>query len=210
MRWFILYLLILSLHANILAESLPGSKILSSVPDVRQCTDYSCGASALQAILFYWGCEYREMTLVEMLHTSPENGTHPNDILRVAKELEFQVELKETLQIKDLEESIDQGIPVIICCQAWRDEEDKSKPWKEVWESGHYMIVIGYDETQLYFEDPSLLGSRGIIPKAEFLDRWHDYEGDSPLDDADRKYCQAGIFIKGKAISEVPRFMYVE
>lgn len=185
-------------------------KMLVSVPDVRQCTEYSCGASALQAVLFYWGQEYREMTLMTMLHTTPENGTHPNDILRVAKELGLEANIKENLTLADLEKAIDRGIPVIVCCQAWRDEEDFEKSWTEVWESGHYMVVIGYDQSNIYFEDPSLMGSRGVIPRSEFMDRWHDYEGDVPLDPSDRKYCQAGIFIQGEKAADLIPVMYVE
>jgi len=49
----------------------------------------------------------------------------------------------------------------------------------------------------MYFEDPSLLGVRGTIPRAEFIDRWHDYEGEPPLDPTDRTYTHAALFIKG-------------
>lgn len=41
--------------------------------------------------------------------------------------------------------------------------------------SGHYVVVIGYDGGYLYFEDPWILGSIAYIPKGEFLERWHDY-----------------------------------
>ena len=59
------------------------------------------------------------------------------------------------------------------------------------------MVLLAMDSGDLYFEDPSLLGSRGKIPRSEFVDRWHDYEGQEPLDPTDRKYVHAAIFIKG-------------
>jgi hypothetical protein len=41
----------------------------------------------------------------------------------------------------------------------------------------------------VFVEDPSLLGSRGVIPRAEFEERWHDVEGDG------RKYFGLGLYI---------------
>jgi predicted double-glycine peptidase len=41
----------------------------------RQGTEYSCGASALQAVLSYWGKDVGEQELMQRLHTSPETGT---------------------------------------------------------------------------------------------------------------------------------------
>lgn len=34
------------------------------------------------------------------------------------------------------------------------------------------MIAIGYDDDNIYFEDPAIFG-KGYIPKKEFLKRWH-------------------------------------
>ena len=84
---------------------------------------------------------------------------------------------------------------VIVDLQAWRDRTDL--PWTETWDDGHYMVLLGMDGENLYFEDPSLLGSRGTIPRSEFIDRWHDYEGDPPLDPTDRKYVRMAIFLRG-------------
>ncbi len=43
----------------------------------RQVTEYSCGACALQAILSYWGRDVDEAHLMEILHTTSEEGTLP-------------------------------------------------------------------------------------------------------------------------------------
>jgi predicted double-glycine peptidase len=60
------------------------------------------------------------------------------------------------------------------------------------------VIVLGLDADSVYVEDPSLLGCRGIIPRAEFLERWHDYEGRPPFDAGRRVYMRMGIFIEGR------------
>jgi uncharacterized protein len=173
------------------AASLP----FASVPDVRQSTGYTCGAAALQAVLAYWGIEEREDRLAARLHSTPEAGTHPDDIVRGARELGLTAEIREGLDLADLARALADGRAVIVDLQAWRDREDR--PWTETWDDGHYMVLLGLDSANLYFEDPSLLGARGVIPRAEFVDRWHDYEGESPLDASDRKYVHMAIFLKG-------------
>jgi uncharacterized protein len=176
--------------------------LLAGVPDVRQSTGYSCGASALQAVLAYWGIPEREDRLVARLHSTPQMGTHPGDIVRGAREFGLKAELREGLNLEDLEAALVKGVTVIVDLQAWRTEE--SRPWTELWEDGHYMVLLGTDRQNLYFEDPSLLGSRGFIPRQEFLDRWHDYEGDPPLDASDRKYVHMAIFIQGNRPAAAP------
>ena len=178
------------------AKALPSlPSVFSAVPDVRQSTGYTCGAAALQAVLAYWGTAEREDRLAARLHSTPEAGTHPLDILRVAREFGLSAELREGLDLADLERALAGGTTVIVDLQAWRERADV--PWTETWDDGHYMVLLAMDAGNLYFEDPSLLGARGTIPRAEFIDRWHDYEGDPPLDTTDRTYVRMAIFIKG-------------
>jgi len=174
----------------------PADLPFAAVPDVRQSTGYSCGAAALQAVLAYWGIEEREDRLIARLHTTPEAGTHPDDIVRGARELGLTADLREGLDLADLERALAGGTSIIVDLQAWRDRADA--PWAETWDDGHYMVLLGLDAANLYFEDPSLLGARGVIPRAEFVDRWHDYEGDPPLDPSDRRYVRMAIFLKGR------------
>jgi uncharacterized protein len=179
-----------------LAASLPSSlSAFAAIPDVRQSTGYTCGVAALQAVLAYWGISEREDRLAVRLRSTPENGTHPLDILRVAREFGLTAELREGLALTDLEAALGSGTTVIVDLQAWRARTDA--PWTETWDDGHYMVLLAMDADALYFEDPSLLGARGVIPRAEFVDRWHDYEGDAPLDPTDRKYVHMAIFLEG-------------
>jgi len=60
--------------------------LLAGVPDVRQSTGFSCGAAALQAVLAHWGIHEREDRLIARLRSTPEKGTHPDDIVRGARE----------------------------------------------------------------------------------------------------------------------------
>lgn len=161
-------------------------KVLN-LADVRQATGYTCGVSALQTILFYYGIEYRENTLAEFAGSNPDEGTPPKGILKAVEQVniedgtKFTAEIKQNATIGDIEKLIDQEIPVIVDIQAWRDTDNQAE-WKEDWVDGHYVVALGYDKNNLYFEDPLLINSVGSIPKTEFLERWHDYEGSDDYD----------------------------
>ncbi|MHB8095913.1 MAG: C39 family peptidase [Candidatus Aminicenantales bacterium] len=184
--------------------------LLESVPDVRQSTAYSCGAAALQAVLCYWGIEAREDSLMKALGTNEEAGTSPDNILRVAGENGLQASIREGMTLEDLERSVRAGIPVIADIQAWMDTPESGFSWAGEWEDGHYVIVLGIDERNVYVEDPSLLGTRGVIPRPEFVDRWHDYEGAPPHDATDRDYIRAGIVIMGREALSRPLYTRVD
>lgn len=161
-------------------------KVLN-LPDVRQATPYTCGVSALQAVLFYYGIQYREGTLAEYAGTTAEEGTPPDGIEKAVKKIngenntKLTTEVKQNADISDVEKLIDAETPVIVNLQAWKDADNKAA-WKNDWIDGHYVVAIGYDSKNLYFEDPSLMGSVGSIPQSEFLNRWHDYKGTGAYD----------------------------
>ena len=178
---------ILFLGSLVCAQAL--GQTLLAVPDTRQSTNYSCGAAALQAVLAYYGKEVREDQLMRQLGSDPEQGSSPGAIVRVARSYGLLADLRQSMQIEDLQQLVRDGFPTIVCAQAWRES---SQPWSEDWDDGHYLVVIGVDKERVYFEDPSLLGSRGQILRAEFLSRWHDVEGDGT------RYLQAGIVLRGK------------
>jgi uncharacterized protein len=179
--------------------------ILNAVPDVNQRTRYSCGAASLQAVLKYWGFCVEESDLMDQLHTTPDRGTAPEDVVAVASTYGLEASLSQNLTVDDLKESIKSKIPVIIVAQAWNGYEEKGiwvkvtpDRWEDVWNDGHYMIVIGIDSRNVYFEDRSLLGTRGAIPIDEFLTRWHYCFGGADPDDPKRVYIHPGIFILGE------------
>ena len=58
------------------------SKSFRLLKRTRQTTEYSCGPSALQSVLSYWGKEVDETELMKLLHTTAEEGTYPDDIAR--------------------------------------------------------------------------------------------------------------------------------
>lgn len=178
-----------------LSANVTSAAILSGVPDTRQSTEYSCGAAALQAVLGYWGRDIGEEDLREMLNTNPDSGTYPDDIIRTAQELGLKPEYGENLTLADIEASVRKGVPVIVDCQAWRSVSEQNESWADIWGDGHWMVIIGLDEENVYFEDPYILGTRGFMPRQEFLERWHNPRGLDPLDTV--KQLHVGIFVQG-------------
>ncbi len=170
---------------------------LLAVPDVYQSTAYSCGASAVQSVLAYWGTEVHENDLWQALGTTERLGTSPENMLRVLQSYGLKAQMHEGTTVGEIRESLHRGVPVILDIQAWPDSPLQGASWDRNWEDGHYVIAIGLDDANLYVEDPSLLGCRGYIPLSELESRWHDYEGDPPYSVSKRSYTRLGIFAEG-------------
>ncbi|HWQ20504.1 MAG TPA: C39 family peptidase [Methanotrichaceae archaeon] len=171
------------------------SPLFLQVPDTRQSINYSCGAAAFQAVLAYWGIDIEEGELMKLLNTTPDYGTDFNDMARVAQNMGLEADLRENLTLEDLNRSIKEGVPPIIDCQSWRGLAYSNTSWAEDWYDGHYMVVLGIDEDNVYFEDPYTLGHRGFMPCQEFLERWHNPGGSAPS--YSEKDYHVGIFIRG-------------
>lgn len=150
----------------------PGDPIRNKVPMIRQGTGYTCGVAALQSILFHWGEEWREDRLAQELGSTPEEGTNYHQIVRLAESKGFQVEVAIGMSLDRLTAAVDAGWPVIVAIQAWGDHPEA---YAESWDDGHYVVVVGHDRENLYFMDPSTIGTYTFIPIEAFLTRWHDF-----------------------------------
>ena len=160
----------------------------------RQTTEYSCGASALQAVMSYWGKDVDEEDLMRLLGTTPEEGTYPEEMVRVARSQGFEAELKDHLTLEDVERATARGEPVIVLGQVWRSQKPVDAPMTEEWDSGHWFIVLSVDKDYVYFEDPYVRMGKGFVPRATFEELWHNVMGG---DLSKPKQIRMGIFIRG-------------
>ena len=167
-----------------------------NVPNINQPSNFTSGPTALQAVLAYYGSNTNLDKLINMTNSSPENGTFPRDIVQTASNLGFNAVIRENMSLEDLQMNIMQGTPIIVDAQAWKDNTTNTQNWTDNQNNNHYMVVIGIDDTNVYFEDPAILGSRGYIPNQEFLDRWHDTYQDSTGNNTTNTHL--GIVITGK------------
>jgi hypothetical protein len=172
------------------------------IRQTRQTTEYSCGACALQSVLGYWGREVDEAEMMQRLGTTPEEGTYPEEIVRVARELGFEAELRENLTVDQVEEATRSGHPVIVLGQAWRSRGHSDAAAEDQWADGHYFVVLAVDRDYVYFEDPYVRLGKGFMPRAAFDALWHNVMGG---DLAKPQQMRMGIFIRGaKATATQP------
>jgi predicted double-glycine peptidase len=170
----------------------------------RQSTEYSCGASALQAVMSYWGKDVDEAELMRLLGTTPEEGTWPEDLVRVAREQGLEAELKSDLTLEDVERATAQGHPVIVLGQVWRSSSSDAASVAEEWDCGHWFIVLDIDQDHVYFEDPYVRMGKGFVPRATFEDAWHNVMGG---DRSKPVQSRVGIFIRGDKPAALQRLV---
>ena len=140
----------------------------------RQTSDFDCGAIALQVVMEYYGVEMRVDELLEELK-SDENGTSYVNMIALAKNKGFEVFASEEVSLDEVRDFIDKNYPVIVLLQAWAERYMTIKDWESDFENGHYVVVIGYQENIIIFEDPAS-PRRTWLTEGEFLARWHDKE----------------------------------
>ena len=173
----------------------------------RQSTEYSCGASALQSVLSYWGRDVDEAELMKLLQTTPEVGTYPENIVRGAQALGFEAQVKENLRLREVAEFTADGNPMIALAQVWRSQSGSAPAVAEDWDNGHYIVVLGVDANYVYFQDPYMRMSKAFVPRRTFEAHWHQVMGGDLK--RNPKLIHLGIFIRGdkpaerKAVGEV-------
>jgi predicted double-glycine peptidase len=171
------------------------------VPDVRQSTPYTCSAAALQAVLAYYGIEAREDTLSRALGATPEDGAPPDAIVRVARAHGLEAALHEGMSLSELSRAVRSGQPVVVALQAWPDQPRAR--FADDWDDGHYVVVIAIERDRVIVEDPSLLGSRGVLGREAFLDRWHDQ-------DRRKRWVHLGVTFSGRRPAPPPARQAIE
>ena len=171
-------------------------KVVINFPELRQIYNFDCGVTALQQVLIYYGIEKREDELIKMLDTKKtsieEHGTKMSKMVEIAKYFGLDAEIFKNTTIKKIKELIDKKNPVIILMQAWRDYSSDNLNWEKDYSDGHYVVAIGYNDTCLFFEDPSSV-VRTYLTFEEFEKRWHDVG-----DDNKTKVSHVAIVIRGE------------
>jgi len=150
-------------------------KLIKDFPFVRQNTDWTCGPVAVKAVLRYFGINKSEIRLVDELGCTTEHGTDFDKVVLYLKSKGFKVTARKTT-LTTMKSFVRRNIPCLVCIQAWNDNPNMD--YTNAWEDGHFIVVIGYDNKNIIYEDPSIHknGARGILPNKEFLKRWHDID----------------------------------
>jgi len=93
----------------------------------------------------------------------------------VAEKNGFQVIASKGVSLDVVKQYIDNNYPVIVAVQAWAERYMTLEDWKVDYDDGHYVIVIGYNNGIIIFEDPASF-RRTWMMEEEFLVRWHDID----------------------------------
>jgi len=156
-----------------------------NVPHHRAETSYSCGAAAVRCLAEYYGFGPKGEAAWRKILNTNHDGTTPKNIVCSLRSFGLKVLVRKNLQIEELISSLDGGWPVICPIQAWGNY----RTYRNI-NSGHYVVVIGYDNRNLYFEDSTLRRSRGWMTQIKFFNRWHD------TDMYGNYFNQSGLIIK--------------
>lgn len=163
----------------------------------RQVTEYSCGASALRSVLSYWGKEIDEHELMKLMGTTEEEGTYPEKMVNAARALGFDVQARQDLTLDEVQKFTAEGHPMIALGQVWRSQSmAAAKAVEEEWDAGHYIVVLGVDEQNVYFQDPYARNCKAFVPRKMFEDHWHQVMGGDLK--RNPKLYHVGIFVRGK------------
>jgi uncharacterized protein len=150
--------------------------------------------------LSYWGEDVDEEELMKVLHTTSEEGTYPEDIVRGARALGFEAEARDKLTLDEVEQFTANGDPMIALAQVWRSESNSPSAVSEDWDSSHYIVVLGVDRDYVYFQDPYARMSKAFVPRKMFVEHWHQVMGGDQKKNP--KLMQLGIFVRGKTTAK--------
>ena len=152
------------------------NRVLVSVKPYVQVNNYECGLACMQTILSFCGIRLGRLRLKQELGTSRDTGTSPDSIKRLLRSKKIKFRERHGVSVSELENRISRGEICLVAYQAWG-----AKKYFKTLESGHYSIVIGFDNESLWLMDPNVRGGRvrdkkGVrkIDKVVFEKRWVD------------------------------------
>lgn|SRR3989338_5750540 len=140
------------------------------VTPFEQTTGY-CGPASLKMVLEYYGVKKSERELARLSGATIGRGVEGKGLLRAAKKLGLRGFIKDFASLSDIKKFVIQKkIPVIV---DWFSRDD-----------GHYSVVAGIDEKNIYLQDPEW-GKLVKMDLKTFNRVWFDFPGNhirSPRD----------------------------
>lgn len=131
-----------------------------------------CGPASLKIVLDYYGIDKEEKDLAKLCGTKKDLGTDDQGIKKAAERLGFKVKIKNHSNFKDIEKWLDKKVPVIV---NWFTRGRMDYVDSDV-ADGHYSVVCGLDDKNIYLQDPET-GDMRKIGKEDFMTVWFDFTG---------------------------------
>jgi len=133
--------------------------MLLDLPDIRQSSDFDCGAATTNCVFTYLGYNKPRKFFLQMLGTNEMNGTDPRTLEAQIRREGYKV-LSGDMAIEDLRSQANQGRPVILLVTLHG--------------GGHYITSRGVQRGRVHYQDPSC-GPQSMKVN-EFKERWNDYD----------------------------------
>ena len=148
-------------------ESLPVKPFQETLHQVM------CGPATLKMVLDYWGTEKSEEELAKLCEVGL-NGTDAEHIKAAAEQLGYKATIKNLASLDDIGSWLDKKVPVVV---NWFTRGRFDYPDSAV-ADGHYSVVVGLDDANIYLQDPEIGGLR-TIPRDDFMRVWFDFIGET-------------------------------
>jgi len=132
-----------------------------------------CGPASLKMVLNYFGLEKGEEEVAERCGRDVKLGTNDAALKKAAEEYGFHVEIQNEASFADIQAWLNKKVPVIVnwFTRGRADYDDSHVP------DGHYSVVVGLDDKNIYLQDPEI-GNLRTISRDDFLRVWFDFSGD--------------------------------
>ena len=112
----------------------------------------------MYVVLSYYRIDLTHEQIESALGTSKEDGTDTQPIINFLIANKLKVVINDRSSIKDIEQSIEQGQPMLITIDKWE----------------HWVIVYGYSQNRIFLMDSNKKRFLNSMSRSEFEQRWDD------------------------------------
>jgi ABC-type bacteriocin/lantibiotic exporter with double-glycine peptidase domain len=140
--------------------------VLLPLPHFEQTRDGLCLPTCVQMVLAYYGDQHTEADLATLLGAK-QFGTPISNAERL-RAAGYNVVIQQMTQ-EELETRLTQNQPVIV--RIWTAMLDY---WNVT--TSHVAVAVGFDETNIYLNDPAFANAPTVINWDAFLAAWAEYD----------------------------------
>lgn len=138
------------------------------IKNIKQETEYSCGASCVLSILNSLGIDSNESLIRKELQSNPKYGTSIEAIKNFFITRGFNTHIYE-MNFYDLKEALLNNDFVILLLQYYETKKNNKNSWKD----GHYCILTNIIDDNIFLHDP-YRGYKICLKYDMLKELWHD------------------------------------
>jgi ABC-type bacteriocin/lantibiotic exporter with double-glycine peptidase domain len=136
--------------------------MLKNFPIRLQPTEWACGPTVAQMVLFYFGKRIGLKELIQEMQANPAHGTSRRNLIETLRRHGLFVHTHSQSTLAEIRAWLKQGAPVVV---NFRHKEDNE---------GHYAVVTNIRDHTVYLADPwPYVGKDFPIPDKLFLERMY-------------------------------------